>query len=183
MNLMHCFTNPARRVPIALACCSTALVLAVLTARPSYGQRVFGLDTSSAANHNPPSQAAWNNSFNDADGDGIAYKFAIVRSSRGGTVDERVDDAHFYHNITRATTAGMLSGSYHYARPDSLAHTAADDATHYLEQAGMYMKPGYLLPVFDLESGNTTHSTASLTAWGLEFMETIYASKGVYPIV
>ena len=25
------------------------------------------------------SQAAWNNAFNDADGDGVAYKFAVVR--------------------------------------------------------------------------------------------------------
>ncbi|MCI0332280.1 MAG: autotransporter-associated beta strand repeat-containing protein [Planctomycetes bacterium] len=161
----------------------SAVVVVYMCAAPVYGQRVFGLDTSSAANASAPSQTAWNNAFNDADGDGIAYKFAFVRSSRGGTVDQRVDDAHFYDNITRGTTAGMLVGSYHYARADSAAHTAADDANHYLERAGMYMKPGYLLPVFDLEAGNTAHTTASLTAWGMEFINTIFAAKGINPIV
>ncbi len=183
MKPMPALSDPSRLARVTLACFWSALVAALFTAGPLYAQRIFGLDTSSAANHNAPSQAAWNNAFSDADGDGVAYKFAIVRSSRGGTVDQRLDDAHFYQNITRATAAGMLAGSYHYARPDSPAHTAADDAAHYLEQAGMYMKPGYLLPVFDLEAGNVAHSTPSLTAWGLEFMETIYDSKGVYPIV
>ena len=181
--------------PARSACASRALaraagavaaaVLSTFVAAPTaYGQRVFGLDTSSAANTNAPSQTAWNNSFNDADGDGVAYKFAFVRSSRGGTSDAtRLDDGHFYSNISRATTAGMLAGSYHYTRPDVNTHTAVDDANHYLERAGMYMKPGYLLPVFDLEAGNTNHSTASLTTWGLDFIDTIHAATGVNPIV
>ena len=158
---------------------------------PAYGQRVFGLDTSSAANTNSPSQTAWNNAFNDADGDGIAYKFAFVRSSRGGltVANGLVDDSQFYDNITRATTAGMLAGSYHYTRADlwnpttMTGNSGTEDATHYLNRAGMYMKPGYLLPVFDLEAGNTANSAAQLTAWSMDWMNTIYNAKGFYPIV
>jgi autotransporter-associated beta strand protein len=47
----------------------------------------------------------------------------------------------------------------------------------------MYMKPGYLLPVFDLEAGNAQNTTAQLTAWGTEWMNTIFNATGIYPIV
>ena len=175
--------SPARAPLLLKAACVPVVSLMLLPATAS-AQRVFGLDTSSAANTNSPTQTMWNNAFNDADGDGVAYKFAFVRSSRGGTVDAtRVDDLQFYDNITRGTTAGLLVGSYHYTRADVTTHTAADDANHYLERAGMYMKPGYLLPVYDLESGNTLHTAASLTAWGMEFMNTIQTAKGILPIV
>src|SRR5690349_13231052 len=151
----------------------------------AFAQRVFGLDTSSVANPNgPPSQTQWNNAFNDADGDGIAYKFAFVRASRGGTSDAtRFDDPHYYTNVTRATNAGLLVGSYHFARLDVFTHDGVDDAEHYLEWAGMYMKPGYLLPVFDLESGNTQRTTPDMTAWGMDFLNTMYDELGFYPIV
>jgi autotransporter-associated beta strand protein len=145
---------------------------------------VFGLDTSSAANGSSPTQDKWDNAFNDADGDGQAYKFAFVRSSRGGTVDATfLDDSQYYDNVTRGTNAGLLMGSYHFARPDVTTHTAIDDAQHYLNHAGMYMKPGYLLPVFDLEDGNTENTTAQLTTWGVDFINTIFNAKGIYPIV
>src|SRR5947207_846150 len=160
-----------------------AAIVSAGAARPAMAARVFGLDTSSAANGSSPTQTMWNNAFSDADGDGIAYKFAFVRSSRGGTVDQRLDDLQYYDNVTRGTTAGLLMGSYHYARADATAHTATDDADHYLERAGMYMKPGYLLPVFDLEAGNTTYTAAGLTAWGMEFVNRINSLKGIYPIV
>ena len=167
--------RPGRR---ALASLSLAAG-AALCAGPAYGQRIKGLDTSSAANGSAPSQALWNTAY--AQG----FEFAWVRSSRGGTSDAtRLDDLQFYDNITRATTAGMLVGSYHFARPDAIAtHTATDDANHYLERAGMYMKPGYLLPVFDLEDGDVEHSTTSLANWGIEFINRIQAVAGVVPIV
>src|SRR5438445_12096974 len=117
------------RLVLRAACIPVAAIL--LPASSASAQRVFGLDTSSAANGSSPSQTAWNNAFNDTDGDGVAYKFAFVRSSRGGTSDATlVDDSQFYDNISRGTTAGLLVGSYHYARPDVTTHTAADDAQH-----------------------------------------------------
>jgi autotransporter-associated beta strand protein len=169
-----------------------SVVVVSQCAVPAYAQRVFGLDTSSAANVSAPSQTAWNNAFNDADGDGVAYKFAFVRSSRGGltAAEARLDDSHFYDNISRATAAGMLAGSYHFARGDLAptanppgTNTGAGDANHYLERAGMYMKPGYLLPVFDMEDGNVEHSQASLTTWSMEWLNTIHNAKGIWPIV
>ena len=150
-----------------------AVVVFSIFAEPVRAQRVFGLDTSSAANGSSPSQTAWNNAFNDTDGDGIAYKFGFVRSSRGGltVANGLLDDSQFYDNISRGTTAGLLMGSYHYTRADlwdpvaMTGNSGAEDATHFLNRAGMYMKPGYMLPVFDLEAGNTQNNTGA--AYGL----------------
>ena len=149
----------------------------------AHAQRVFGLDTSSATlRPSPPTQAQWNNAFNDADSDGIAYKFAFVRSNHGIPATGGTDDSEFYTNISRATTAGLLVGSYNYIQAD--LNTAVAEANHYLDIAGMYMKPGYLLPVDDLEgSGSASLSQAALTQWNLDYINTIYAAKGINPIV
>ncbi len=124
-----------------------------------------------------PSQAAWNNAFNDADGDGVAYKFAVVRALFGNSA---AADTQFTTNISRATTAGLLVGSYHFVTPDTTTGTV--EANNYISKAGMYMKPGYLLPVLDLESGNDM-STAALTQWCLDYINTIHNATGVYPMV
>ena len=89
-------------------------------------------------------------------------------------------DTQFYTNISRATTAGLLTGSYHFVTPDTTNGTA--EATNYIAKAGMYMKPGYLLPVLDLESGNG-QSTAALTQWCLDYINTLHNTVGIYPIV
>jgi autotransporter-associated beta strand protein len=159
---------------VALA---AATLLAFALASPASAQRVFGVDTASVANSTAPSQAAWNNAFNDADGDGVAYKFAIVRALFGNSTSA---DTQFYTNISRATTAGMLAGSYHFVTPDTASGVV--EANNYISKAGMYMKPGYLLPVFDLESGNG-QSTAALTQWSLDYINTIKNAIGAYPIV
>ncbi|HEX5470799.1 MAG TPA: glycoside hydrolase family 25 protein, partial [Lacipirellulaceae bacterium] len=129
------------------------------------------------ANGSAPSQAAWNNAFNDADHDGIAYKFAFVRALYGYGSSP---DSQFYTNISRATNAGLLVGSYHFVTPTTT--NGVNEANNYIVKAGMYMKPGYLLPVLDLESGNSL-SQAALTQWCLDYINTMVASKGIAPIV
>src|SRR5436190_11787479 len=115
-----------------------AVFVTSLIPTPAFAQRVFGVDTADVANGTAPSQAAWNNAFNDADGDGVAYKFAIVRALFGNS---STADTQFYTNISRATTAGLLAGSYHFVTPDTTNGTA--EANNYILVAGMYMKPGY----------------------------------------
>jgi autotransporter-associated beta strand protein len=119
----------------------------------------------------------WNNAFSDADGDGVAYKFAFVRALFGNNT---AADTQFYTNISRATTAGLLTGSYHFVTPDTT--DGVTEANKYISAAGMYMKPGYLLPVLDLESGNG-QSTAALTQWSLDYINTLHNTVGIYPIV
>jgi hypothetical protein len=121
------------------------------------------------------SQTTWNN-IHDVEN----RQFVILRSSRGGTtgyydqsdsdnsnglntLSQRYDDPYYVQNINRATTAGMFAGSYHFTRPDiiattqnsgGIANSGTDEADHFIQMAGPWMRPGYLVPVHDFEAGD-----------------------------
>ena len=164
------------------------------------GANLQGLDLSSW--QGDISQATWNNIKNVH-----GKQFGFVRASRGATFGplvpagaddgdpyNRFDDEFFVNNITRGTAAGLLMGSYHFNRAEIVGNTGADEANHYMETgfeqpaghspqyAGNFMRPGYLLPVFDLERGNGL-SQADLTTWANQFLTTVFNAKGYYPIV
>src|SRR4051812_25018089 len=103
--------------------------------------RSLGIDVSawqgniSAANWATLKRAT-NSQVSGINGDG--RDFVVVRSSRGGTtgyydqndsananglntLSQRYDDPYFIQNITRATSAGLLVGSYHFDRADIIA--------------------------------------------------------------
>jgi autotransporter-associated beta strand protein len=112
-------------------------------------------------------------------------------------LSQRYDDPYFVQNINRATTAGMLAGSYHFARADVLASTVnsdgattagvanngADEADHFIQMAGAWMRPGYLLPVLDLEAGAAQRSTTALSLFAIEFSDRVYERTGVRPMI
>src|SRR5204862_1382482 len=84
------------------------------------------------------------------------------------------------------------AGPYHFGRPDviattlnsgGIANTGTDEANHMLQQASMYMRPGYLLPVYDLEAGGPQRTADELAQFVVDFGQTIYNAKGVWPIV
>src|SRR3954468_1567292 len=144
-------------------------------------QRVFGLDTSSAANFDV-TQTQWNNAYNVGGAGFSSFQFAFVRSNHGVPATGGTDDTIFYNNMLRGNNAGLLMGSYNYIQAD--LNTAVAEANHYLDRAGMYMKPGYLLPVFDLEgAGSAGLSQPVLTQWSLDYISTIFNAKGINPIV
>ncbi len=177
------FTRGVRHRALAGLLGSTAaLAILLSSAAPASAQRVFGLDTSSAANTDV-TQAQWNAAYTTGGLGVSSYQFAIVRSNHGIPPGAgSTDDTIFYNNMLRGAKAGLLMGSYNYIQAD--LNTAVVEANHYLARAGMYMKPGYLLPVDDLEgAGSATLSTAALTQWNLDYINTIYAATGVNPIV
>lgn len=175
-------------------------------------RRVLGIDVSawqaniSAANWATLKRAT-NEQVSGIFGDG--RDFAFIRSSRGGTtgyynqsdpdnsdglntLSQRYDDPYFVQNITRATSAGLLAGPYHFARPDvvattqnsgGVANSGTDEANHMIQMAGAWMRPGFLLPVLDLESGQSQRTAAELTTFCIQFSDRIYAAMGVRPII
>ncbi len=85
---------------------------------------------------------------------------------------ERYDDPYFVQNINRATAAGLFAGAYHFARPDvivgtvnsdgstvTVANTGTDEADHFIQMAGPWMRPGYLPPMLDLEAGQSQRTS------------------------
>ena len=135
--------------------------------------------------------------------------FVVLRSSRGGTtgyynqndsdnsdglntLSQRYDDPYFIQNINRATTAGMFAGAYHFSRPDIIASTlnsngiansGADEANHFMQMAGPWMRPGYLLPVHDLEAGQSQRTSTQLSQFTVDFSNRIYEALGIRPMV
>lgn len=166
--------------------------------------RSLGLDISAWQGN--MSQTTWDNILNVEN-----REFVFIRSSRGGTtgyynqsnagnnnppgqntLSQRYDDPYFIQNITRATKAGMYAGTYHFGRMDIIASTlnsngipnsGADEANHFLQMAGPWMRPGYMLPVFDLEAGISERTGAELAQFAIDFSDTIYAAKGIRPAV
>src|SRR6478735_2127466 len=111
-------------------------------------------------------------------------------------LSQRYDDPYFVQNINRATSAGLFAGSYHFDRADILATTlnsdgvttagvandGADEANHFLQMAGPWMRPGYMLPVLDLEAGSNRNTT-DLSTYAVAFSDRIYAAMGIRPMV
>ncbi len=185
---------------ILLAMATAALFAAASPARAQ--QRVLGLDVSYW--QGSVSQTTWNNIHNIEN-----RQFVFIRSSRGGTtgyydqnnsdnnpptntLSQRYDDPAFVQNINRSTTAGIFAGSYHFSRPDivagtlnsgGIANTGTDEANHFLQMAGAWMRPGYLLPVHDLEAGDGIRTDNEMAQFTIDFSNRIYEVMGIRPAV
>jgi autotransporter-associated beta strand protein len=186
--------------------CSIALLIVVCgTAERAVGQtRSLGVDISAWQGN--LSQSTWNSFAGAGNRD-----FAFIRSSRGGTtgyynqsnasntnppgqntLSQRYDDPYFVQNITRAMAAGMLAGPYHFGRMDiiestlnanGIANNGSDEADHFIQMAGPWMRPGYLLPVFDLEAGINERTPNELAQFAIDFSDRIYEVMDIRPFV
>lgn len=167
-------------------------------------QRVLGLDVSAWQGN--ISQTTWNNIRNVEN-----RQFVFIRSSRGGTtgydhrqggypsnnntaftLSNRYDDPYFVQNINRATTAGLFAGSYHFSRPDIIAsypnsggipNSGVDEANHFMEMAGAWMRPGYLVPVHDFEAGDGARTDVEMAQFALDFSNRIYEVMQIRPAI
>ncbi|MGI9455793.1 MAG: glycoside hydrolase family 25 protein, partial [Aeoliella sp.] len=182
---------------------AAAVIGTMVSASPvAAQQRVLGLDVS--AWQGSITQSTWNNIHNVENRD-----FVFIRSSRGGTtgfynqsdpnnnnnqntLSQRYDDPYFVRNITRATSAGMFAGSYHFSRPDviattqnsaGIANTGTDEADHFIQMAGAWMRPGYLLPVHDLEAGDGVRSDNEMAQFAIDFSDRVAQVMGIRPAV
>src|SRR5688500_17148460 len=156
--------------------------------QPAPAQRLLGLDISAWQGN--ISQTTWNNIRNVEN-----RRFVFIRSSRGGTtgfydqndadnsngrntLSQRYDDPYLIQNINRATTAGIYAGSYHFSRPDiiettfnsgGIRNTGVDEADHFIQMAGPWMRPGYLVPMHDLEAGDGLRTDNEMAQYGIAF--------------
>jgi len=106
---------------------------------------------------------------------GYAFTFAKGTEGVGWT------DVKFFYNMDAGNDAGVMMGVYHFARPD-LGNSGAAEANYFLSVAGEYLNSGYLRPVLDLEVGTNLGKTA-LSAWVVEWMETVENRTGISPLL
>ena len=86
----------------------------------------------------------------------------------------------------------MFAGSYHFSRPDviattgnanGIANSGTDEANHFLQMAGPWMRPGYLLPVHDFEAGDGARTANEMAQFAIDFSNRIYAVMGIRPLI
>jgi autotransporter-associated beta strand protein len=113
-------------------------------------------------------------------------------ASTNSCLSRRYDDPYFGQNITRATNEGLFTGPYHFSRADivastadsgGIANTGTDDANHFIQMAGAWMRPGYLPPVMDLEAGQSQRTADQLAQFCLDFSNQIYSVMGIRPVM
>ncbi|HEX8522311.1 MAG TPA: GH25 family lysozyme [Tepidisphaeraceae bacterium] len=192
----------------ALSLAAIPIAVALSHASTAQAQRLLGLDVADWQDQNNQGPIDWTTVHKPTSQGGGGKDFAFIRSSRGGTVGfydehdsanknglntgaQRYDDYAFKTNITSAVDVGMLAGAYHFARADiityqwngqTVTHTGVDEANHFLQQAGPWMKPGYLLPVYDFEAGSSERSSEDLSNFSLAFANRIKEVKGIMPL-
>ena len=67
--------------------------------------------------------------------------------------------------------------------PRALPNSGADEADHFIQMAGAFMRPGYLLPVHDFEAGNGIRTDNELAQFNLDFSDRIYEVMGFRPAI
>lgn len=95
--------------------------------------------------------------------------FAIIKATEGTDWN----DPTYAPNISGAKTAGLITGAYHFARPDSAPGDAAAEAAHFIA----VVKAGPAEPDFlalDLET--TQLGAADTTAWALAWLQAVQAA-------
>ena len=103
-------------------------------------------------------------------------KFTFIKAS------EDIDfvDENYATNRANASAAGLVTGAYHFAQPDSKPGDGAAEADHFLDTATP--ASGDLLPVLDLERSGGL-STTDLNAWVRAWLERVNERLGVKAII
>ncbi|MGP8216929.1 MAG: GH25 family lysozyme [Bacteroidia bacterium] len=111
------------------------------------------------------------------------YAFAWHKATQGTTYT----DPDFAGDMASGEAAGVYMGAYDFATPES--NTAAQEADYFLSVAKSYIKACELPPALDLEdpSGgpalSSDFTSAQLTAWVQEWMDTIQKMTGITPVL
>ncbi len=179
---------------------ATFTSLAALLASPlpaSAQTRALGTDISywnCGTSSTGISQANWNTAYSTG-----LREYVFMRATRGGTTGQnqasgtpgggsglsgtqRYDDSRFVQNLIRARTAGMIVGPYHFARPDVVGNTGTDEADHFIQMAGPWMRPGYMMPMYDQEASSAGGADA-LVQFAMDFSDRIYAVMQIRPCI
>jgi GH25 family lysozyme M1 (1,4-beta-N-acetylmuramidase) len=146
------------------------------TASVASAARDLGVDVSHFQGETGVPQANWNQLA--AEGRTFAFTKATEGLNPPGNIDETWDE-----NVAGASAAGILSGVYHFARPDNRRTTtgAVQEATFFANTAGSAMDAGHLRPVLDLERGLNAvppMTSTELTDWVIAFIDQVVALKG-----
>ena len=202
--------RPFTRLSLVLATAPVVAALSSQASAQSTGNRLLGLDVS--AHQGNISQTTWNNIRNIENRQFVFVRSSRGGTTgedhrQGGypaegydsttfRLSQRYDDRYYIQNVNRATAAGMFAGSYHFSRPDVLSTTlgsdglpagvdnsGTDEANHFIQMAGPFMRPGYLPPVHDFEAGDGVRTDQAMAQFALDFSNRVYQVMGIRPAI
>ena len=107
---------------------------------------------------------------------GAGKAFAIIKASEG----RLYTDPNYLTNHTNAQAAGLWTGAYHFANPDTTANDAILEADHFV--ATVRLGRGDLIPALDLEQTGGL-SVAALQAWVTTWLGEVTAKVGIRPMI
>ena len=121
----------------------------------------------------------WQGTINWPQVKAAGKEFAFIKVTQGTSYVDPRSAA----NVPNARAAGVLVGVYHYA--DIAGNSPVAEAEHFLNVARNYVRPGYLPPVLDLETGgvNSSAGRAALSQWANDWCATVRNATGVDPII
>jgi len=103
-------------------------------------------------------------------------RFVYVRATAG----RLTTDSAYAKSASRAASAGLFVGAYHFALPDAGYHDALREADHFLAVADVHH--GMLLPALDLEVGGRLGPTR-LKAWVKTWLTRVYERTGAKAVI
>ncbi|KAJ7599062.1 glycoside hydrolase family 25 protein [Mycena floridula] len=109
--------------------------------------------------------------------------FVYIKATEG----QSFTSPTFSSQYSGATNAGLIRGSYHFARPD--VSSGAVQAKYFIAHGGGWSADGITLPgALDIEYnpyGAECYglSAAAMTAWIKDFSTTYHSSEGQYPVI
>jgi GH25 family lysozyme M1 (1,4-beta-N-acetylmuramidase) len=104
------------------------------------------------------------------------YQFVFVKATEG----LNITDPYMSVLVPGARSAGLLTGVYHICWPGE--NTAAAEAAVFLQVAGQYIAPGFLVPVLDLEPRYSLGG-AAMVRWIDDWSDIVRVAKGTNPII
>lgn len=106
------------------------------------------------------------------------HQFTIIKSTEGTSYT----NPYFRADWNGSRAAGLIHGSYHYARPALPLSTAVDQAKFFLATVPFRFDAGELPPVLDLEESGGLDQD-DLQDWTQAFLRTIETATGRTPII
>jgi lysozyme len=107
---------------------------------------------------------------------GAGQRFVFLKASEG----RNYTDPTYVSNRAGARAAGIVTGAYHFARPETVAGDAVAEARVFVDAATL--GAGDLLPVLDIEV-NGGLGVAALQVWVRDWLDEVYRLTGRRAIV
>lgn len=142
---------------------SVSVALLIVASCAPAGIHIKGIDTTNNLNYEQVKSAG--------------YRFAIIKATEG----TKLTMPGFQNRVAAARKANLITGVYHFARPDLDYNGAQAEADYFLQIAGDYIKSGYLRPTLDMEDNSDIglyperifNTPEGLAAWITTWMDTV----------